>query len=44
MVPFSGNIILLAVRWYCKYGISYRELAEMLDEWGIKVSHTIIYR
>ncbi len=34
---FLGDIILSAVRWYCKYGISYRELAEMLDERGIKV-------
>ena len=40
----SGDIILLAVRWYCKYGISYRELEEMLDERGIKVDHTTIYR
>ena len=27
---FQGEIILWAVRWYCKYGISYRELQEML--------------
>ncbi|MFQ0346449.1 hypothetical protein ACH64U_06115, partial [Klebsiella pneumoniae] len=26
--------ILWAVRWYCKYGISYRELQEMLAERG----------
>jgi len=26
---FQGEIILWAVRWYCKYGISYRELHEM---------------
>ncbi|HII3322073.1 IS6 family transposase, partial [Klebsiella pneumoniae] len=25
-------MILWAVRWYCKYGISYRELQEMLAE------------
>ncbi len=34
MNPFKGrhfqrDIILWAVRWYCKYGISYRELQEM---------------
>ncbi len=29
---FTGIIILWAVRWYCKYGISYRELHEMLAE------------
>ncbi|HBU1690066.1 TPA: IS6 family transposase, partial [Klebsiella pneumoniae] len=27
-------MILWAVRWYCKYGISYRELQEMLAERG----------
>ena len=39
MNPFKGrhfqrDIILWAVRWYCKYGISYRELQEMLAERG----------
>ncbi len=37
MNPFKGrhfqrDIILWAVRWYCKYGISYRELQEMLAD------------
>lgn len=41
---FHGEIILWAVRWYCKYGISYRELAEMLLERGVTVDHTTIYR
>ncbi len=40
MNPFKGRhfqrgIILWAVRWYCKYGISYRELQEMLAERGV---------
>jgi transposase-like protein len=26
---FMGEIILWAVRWYCKYGVSYRDLEEM---------------
>lgn len=39
-----GEIILWAVRWYCKYGISYRELEEMLKERGVDVDHTTIYR
>ena len=38
------DIILWAVRWYCKYGISYRELREMLAERGVNVDHTTIYR
>jgi hypothetical protein len=41
---FKGEIILWAVRWYCKYGISYRELEEMLEERGIEVDHTTLYR
>ncbi|HAP3149645.1 TPA: IS6 family transposase, partial [Escherichia coli] len=38
------NDILWAVRWYCKYGISYRELQEMLAERGVNVDHSTIYR
>ena len=41
---FEGEIILGAVRWYCRYGISYRELQEMLTERGIPVDHTTLYR
>lgn len=49
MNPFKGrhfqrDIILWAVRWYCKYGISYRELQEMLAERGVNVDHTTLYR
>ncbi len=32
---FAGEIILWAVRWYCRYGISYRELEEMMGERGV---------
>ena len=35
---FPVEIILLCVRWYCKYGISYRDLAEMMQERGVAVS------
>ena len=31
---FRGEIILWGVRWYCKYGISYRNLEEMLEGTG----------
>jgi IS6 family transposase len=41
---FEGEVILWAVRWYCRYGISYRELEEMLAERGVQVDHTTIYR
>jgi hypothetical protein len=35
---FPVAIILLCVRWYCKYGISYRDLAEMMFERGVSVN------
>jgi transposase-like protein len=41
---FEGQIILWAVRWFCKYGVSHRELEEMLEERGVAVDHTTIYR
>src|SRR3546814_13151547 len=41
---FQGAVILWAVRWYCRYPISYRDLEEMLAERGISVDHTTIYR
>ncbi len=34
---FPVEIILLCVRWYCKYGISYRDLVEMVQERGVEV-------
>jgi transposase, IS6 family len=46
---FSGrhypkDVILWAVRWYCRYGVSYRDLEEMLTERGVPVDHVTIYR
>jgi len=41
---FEGEIILWAVRWYCRYGISYRDLEQMMGERGVLVDHSTIYR
>jgi len=41
---FPGEIVLWAVRWYCRYGISYRDLEEMMTERGSSVDHSTIYR
>jgi transposase-like protein len=41
---FPAEIILLCVRWYCKYGISYRDLAEMMQERGVEVDPSTIMR
>ena len=41
---FPVEIILVCVRWYCKYGISYRDLAEMMQERGVEVDPSTIMR
>jgi len=41
---FVGEIILLNVRWYLKYPLSYRNLKEMMAERGVIVNHTTIMR
>lgn len=41
---FEGEIVLWAVRWYCRYGVSYRDLEQMMGERGISVDHSTIYR
>ena len=41
---FPRDIILWAVRWYCRYGVSYRDLEEVMTERGAPVDHTTIYR
>jgi len=41
---FPPEVILLAVRWYLRYGLSYRDLEELLAERGIDVDHVTLYR
>ncbi|MGB7341215.1 MAG: IS6 family transposase, partial [Phototrophicaceae bacterium] len=41
---YEGEIILLCVRWYLRYALSYRDLEEMMSERGLSVVHTTIYR
>ena len=41
---FQGEIVLWAVRWYCRYAISYRDLEAMMTERGVAVDHSTIYR
>jgi len=40
---FPAEVILLAVRWYLRYGLSYRDVEELLAERGIEVDHVTIY-
>ena len=37
---FLPEIILLNVRWYCRYALSYRNLEEMMAERGVEVDHS----
>jgi transposase-like protein len=37
-------VIVLAVRWYLRYGLSYRDVEELLVERGVQVDHVSIYR
>src|SRR2546425_4491557 len=40
---FEAEIILLCVRWYLRYSLSYRDLEAMMRERGLHVDHTTIY-
>ena len=42
--PFPPEVIMLAVRWYLRFGFSYRDLEELLAERGIDVDHVTVYR
>ena len=37
-------MISVAVRWYLRYGLSYRDVEELLAERGITVDHVTVYR
>jgi transposase, IS6 family len=37
-------VIVLAVRWYLRFGLSYRDVEELLAERGIDVDHVTVYR
>ena len=41
---FPPDVITVAVRWYLRYGLSYRDVEELLAERGIVVDHVTVYR
>jgi hypothetical protein len=41
---FTAEVILWAVRWYLMFPISYRDLELMLQDRGVNVAHTTIFR
>jgi hypothetical protein len=41
---FPSDVIVLAVRWYLRFGLSYRDVEELLAERGIEVDYVTVYR
>src|ERR1700684_4559373 len=41
---FDREIIVLCVRWYLRYKLSFRDLVEMMAERGLSLAHTTIMR
>jgi transposase-like protein len=39
---FPPEVITVAVRWYLRYGLSYRDVEELLGERGIEVDHVSV--
>jgi transposase, IS6 family len=37
-------VITLAVRWYLRFGLSYRDVEKLLAERGVEVDHVSIFR
>jgi hypothetical protein len=40
---FPPDVIVLAVRWYLRFGLSYRDVEELLAERGIDVDHVTVH-
>jgi IS6 family transposase len=41
---FPPDVIVVAVRWYLRFALSYRDVEELLAERGIQVDHVSVYR
>ena len=41
---FPPDVIVVAVRWYLRFGLSYRDVEELLIERGVEVDHVTVYR
>jgi transposase, IS6 family len=37
-------VIVISVRWYLRFGLSYRDVDELLAERGIDVDHVTVHR
>jgi transposase-like protein len=41
---FPAEVIVVAVRWYLRYNLSYRDVEELLIERGVEVDHVSVFR
>ena len=41
---YAPDVILLCVRWYCRYQLSCRNVEEMMHERGLEVDHSTVFR
>ena len=43
-VDFEPEMILLAVGWYLRFSLSYRDVEELLAERGLHADHVTVWR
>jgi hypothetical protein len=43
-IPVLPELIIVAVRWYLRFGLSYRDVEELLAERGVEVDHVTVFR
>lgn len=41
---FESSLILVCVRWFCRYQLSYRDVEEMMMKRGLDVDHSTVFR
>ena len=41
---FEPEVILLAVGWYLRFSLSYRDVEELLAERGLRADHVAVWR
>jgi transposase-like protein len=41
---YAPDVILLCVRWYCRFQLSYRDIEEIMHERGLDVDHSTVFR
>ncbi len=49
MISFKGRhfkkmILMMAIRWYLAYSLSYRDIEELMSECGVDLDHSTVNR